>query len=261
MNQTLDIQRLGWLIKRIWVENRKLFGMTYVVMVLLCIAAYYLGRDAGGAIVDRDIRFGSLIVGMFGLGVLFANYIFRDFSHTPSTMSYLLLPASHLEKFLSGLFYVFIVYPIVIISTHSLIDYTAFEIIKFSYPDTPMERTIIPYSEIFETYFTVQDTMFFNGVTFLMNFWTFTIMGTLFFQRLSLIKTAFLGFSSIAIIALLEYLMFHYIIGDLNNNISHNTEKDSILMTYVTLGIVLLRFVLPLFWLLIAYLKLKEKEV
>jgi hypothetical protein len=66
MNQTLDIQRLGWLIKRIWVENRKLFGMTYVVMVLLCIAAYYLGRDADGAIVDRDIRFGSLIVGMFG---------------------------------------------------------------------------------------------------------------------------------------------------------------------------------------------------
>jgi hypothetical protein len=65
MNQTLDIQRLGWLIKRIWVENRKLFGMTYVVMVLLCIA-YYLGRDADGAIVDRDIRFGSLIVGMFG---------------------------------------------------------------------------------------------------------------------------------------------------------------------------------------------------
>ena len=55
MNQTLDIQRLGWLIKRIWVENRKLFGMTYVVMVLLCITAYYLGRDAGGAIVDIDI--------------------------------------------------------------------------------------------------------------------------------------------------------------------------------------------------------------
>jgi hypothetical protein len=58
-------------------------------------------------------------------------------------MSYLLLPASHLEKFLSGLFYVLIVYPIVIISTHSLIDYAAFEIIKFSYPDTPMESVIL----------------------------------------------------------------------------------------------------------------------
>jgi hypothetical protein len=261
MNQTLDIQRLGWLIKRIWVENRKLFGMTYVVLVLLCIAAYYLWRDADGAVVDRDIRFGSLVVGMFGLGVLFANYIFRDFSHTPSTMSYLLLPASHLEKFLSGLFYVLIVYPIVIIATHSLIDYAAFEIIKSSYPITLMEQSVIPYKELFEDYFGVNETKFMNGITILVNFWTFTIMGTLFFQRLSLIKTAFLGFSSIATIALLEYLMFHSIIGDLNNNITFNTENDSLLTAYTTVGIVMLRFVLPLFWLLIAYLKLKEKEV
>ncbi|MFY7825472.1 MAG: hypothetical protein ACOVQ4_00035 [Flectobacillus sp.] len=257
MNQTLDIQRLGWLIKRIWVENRKLFGMTYVVMVLLCIAAYYLGRDAGGAIVDIDIRVGSFIAGMLGMGVLFANYIFRDFSHTPSTMSYLLLPASHLEKFLSGLFYVLIVYPIVIISTHSLIDYAAFEMIKLFYPDTSMSSVALYYFEQIHDYLDVHSAMPINSIVIIANVWTFTIMGTLFFQRLSLIKTAFLGFSSIAIIALLEYLMFHYIIGDLNNNVSF--EGD--LRDYITVGLVLIRFVLPLFWLLIAYLKLKEKEV
>src|ERR1035437_198639 len=83
MNTTLDINRLGLLLKRYFIENKQreltFWGISTVVFMIMH-------------------RTGSVEMFMYIAGFIFAARTFKIFNYTPSGMHYLLIPATHAEK-------------------------------------------------------------------------------------------------------------------------------------------------------------------
>ncbi|MFT3753509.1 MAG: hypothetical protein QM800_11765 [Paludibacter sp.] len=102
MNTTLNINRLGLLLKRYFTENKQreltFWGITTVVFTLMHLAGSQ----------EKAI---SVQMFLYISGFIFAARSFKFFNFTPGGMHYLLIPATHLEKLttaiLLSIFYYF----------------------------------------------------------------------------------------------------------------------------------------------------------
>ena len=123
MNNTFDFNRFSLLVKRQWVENKKLFLMASFALFGLGLFAYSLSTNWDNGHISESIQVICFMAGLFLAGTFFTNYIFKDFSDKNSTTHFLMTPSSHLEKLLSGSFYSFIAFPIIFFVIYSAIDY------------------------------------------------------------------------------------------------------------------------------------------
>ncbi len=290
MNNTFDFNRFSLLVKRQWVENKNLFLMASVILTGLGIIFYALNMNwVNGSI--RNFQKELCYFGLFLSGTIFTSYIFRDFHNKNASTNFLLIPASQFEKLLNGLFYAFIFFPIIyfllfgivdfcfvkignsiIISqeklpkvdgVYDLLNYTLYEGIRFTDAVSIEEMAEKSYYSLTEFLFIL---LFWGIVQSIM------ILGSMIFEQWALIKTGF----SVFVIALLIGLLFNLAIklsyGDLyerlqqietqNDNIDgyHNfvspvssffNDMLKILAKYVAIPLILI----------IAYFKLKEKQV
>lgn len=88
MNTTFSFNRLGLLLKRFFVEN----SQKELTFWAISLVIFMLIQNPAG-------------VGMFIMisGFVFASRMFNSFGYTPGGMHYLLIPATHLEKLVTGI--------------------------------------------------------------------------------------------------------------------------------------------------------------
>lgn len=88
MNTTFSFDRLGLLLKRFFVEN----SQKELTFWAISLVIFMLIQNPAG-------------VGMFISisGFVFASRMFNSFGYTPGGMHYLLIPATHLEKLVTGI--------------------------------------------------------------------------------------------------------------------------------------------------------------
>ena len=88
MNTTFSFNRLGLLLKRFFVEN----SQKELTFWAISLVIFMLIQNPTG-------------VGMFITisGFVFASRMFNSFGYTPGGMHYLLIPATHLEKLVTGI--------------------------------------------------------------------------------------------------------------------------------------------------------------
>jgi hypothetical protein len=271
MNNTFDFNRFSLLVKRQWVENKKLFLMGSFALLGLGIVGYPLSTNWDAGHISEAIQVLFFMGGLFFVGTLFTNYIFKDFSDKNNTTHFLMTPSSHLEKLLSGCFYCFVLFPIVFLAIYFAVDYFFVSFVnsmghemiaKNQINGTSWKENVLWYVQLSE-----------KGNKFLqplIGMWLMaqsaTIIGTIMFTRWSYIKTAFIIFASIIILGFLTNYIFDFMIGALDEQPTAKTHNFYLLIkpTKDMLGditIMCLKYVFTPILLLIAYFKLKEKQV
>ncbi|HLP05142.1 MAG TPA: hypothetical protein VK152_06910 [Paludibacter sp.] len=90
----LDINRLGLLLKRYFIENKQR-ELTFWGIVTVVFALMHLGGTTGASI--------SVQMFLFVSGFVFAARSFKFFNFTPGGMHYLMIPATHLEKVVTAI--------------------------------------------------------------------------------------------------------------------------------------------------------------
>lgn len=271
MNNTFDFNRFSLLVKRQWIENKRLFLMAILALLGLGIVGYTLSTNWNNGQISEAIQVLFFMGGLFFAGTLFTNYIFKDFADKNSTTHFLMTPSSHLEKLLSGSIYCFIIFPIVFLIIYFAIDYFFVGFANSFHHDLVTKNLIRDGTWKDNNIFYKQLSA--NPKTFLQQLtgtWLITqsvmIIGTVMFTRWAYIKTAFISLAFIIALGFIANYVFDFMIGKLDEQAaakSHNfyllikPTKD--LMANIT--IICLKYVFTPILLLIAYFKLKEKQV
>lgn len=265
MNNTFDFNRFSLLVKRQWIENKKLFLMAIfgIVGILITINSLIMRWESG--ITYETARFSIFNLSLFLSGSIFANYVFKDISDKNSSTSFMLIPASHFEKFLTGVLYVFIVFPIVFLTLSYVVDYGFVNI-----GNNIKDGLKVPgVKNIQLQTFMVNSKNIREILDEIIGSWliiqAFVLMGAAQFEGRSYIKTAFMGFGLLFLIGFVIYLSDKLILSDItqqfqNKGYSRELIKPTKDMISDILGICLI-YVLPPMLLVTTYFKLKEKQV
>ena len=265
MNNTFDFNRFSLLVKRQWVENKKLFLMASfgVAGILAILNALIMTWESG--IINEVARYVFFNLSLFLSGSIFANYVFKDISDKNSSTSFLLIPASHFEKFLTGVLYTFILFPLVFLSLHYVVDFGFVSIGNNIKDDLKVlgVRNLQLYSYIFNNGDVRKELD--RTIGFWLVIQAFVLMGAAQFEGRTYIKTAFMGFAILFLMGFVIYLSDKFLLGDIikefqNKGYSRTLVKPTKDLFDSILGIILI-YVLPPILLVVTYFKLKEKQV
>jgi hypothetical protein len=264
MNNFFNYHRFALLVKRQWVENRKLFFMGAITLLGLGIVIYSMGTNwKQGDFLVLQARVGLFFVSFFLAGSFFTNYTFKDLSDKNSSTSFLLVPASHFEKQLSASFYVFVVFPIIFFMLFYVIDCSFVNIVNGIHNGLSGKKELNPHEYLFDFLGKNDNGRLDIMIPAWLSVQSLVILGSISFMGWSYIKTGFAGFVILFVIVLLVGLMQKLLLDNLSNELgsSHYFQikptKD-ILNDYVLFG---LKYAIAPLLLVIAYFKLKEKQI
>ncbi len=109
MNTIFNINRLGLLLKRFFLENRQR-ELTFWGLATLVFLLMHLSGSKDNAPTE--------VILIFIAGFIFAAKMFKIFNYTPGGMHYLLIPATHLEKLITAILLSTVYFIAMILITH-----------------------------------------------------------------------------------------------------------------------------------------------
>jgi len=248
MNTTFNINRLGLLLKRYFIENKQRQFSTWGIIIFVFMIMH---------------RSGSAEMFLYIYGFIFAAGMFKIFNYTPGGMHYLLIPATNAEKLTASIL-ISVVYCFLKVITCYTIGVTL---------------GTIGANLIFGTNYPVQFELFRFGTDHLSlinerNLWTvfmtFTIiqsvflLGSLYFKGNAIGKTllSFIAFS--ILLGIIEVIMLKLMFGTyhLNGQMFNLTvpADENLFPGFKTAGIILKYATIPFLW-TVSYFRLTEKEV
>jgi hypothetical protein len=194
MNDTFSFKRLLMLVQKHWHENKKLhwLGLLASTGVLLAFYLFVIVTHSYRVLTIEDQAlyfFISLVLVFIIYSLVFFNVLNKKEKATP----YLLIPASHLEKLLCGIFYCTIVLSIVWFGVFSLVNTSMvglFNKIASSnmekYMDMFINKKFIPRET--DTFFLFKD-MYLNALSISFSLQAGALLGSFYFQKYTLVKT------------------------------------------------------------------------
>lgn len=249
MNTTFSFNRLGLLLKRFFVEN----SQKELTFWAISLVIFMLIQNPAG-------------VGMFIMisGFVFASRMFNSFGYTPGGMHYLLIPATHLEKLVTGIILSTFYFLVCIlacyfvggtIGTHlgnlifSTDNSVHFQLFENEYFQNHSYKNMTEIADMFIG-FTIVQSIF--------------LLGSVYFKKNIIGKTMLAIIAFGVVMGLLELLLLKLnfdttSLKNQNINISLlNTE--SMFPGANILGEIIKYATAPFFW-VVSYFRLTEKEV
>lgn len=255
MNTILNINRLGLLLRRFFIENKQreltFWGITTVVFTLMHLAGPQ----------EKSI---SVEMFLYISGFIFAARTFKIFNHTPGGMHYLLIPATHFEKLTTAILLSTFYYFAMIVITYTIGTTLGTTIGNFFFASNnpivfPLFHSIPDlYNNSHAPMSLLNKFVFFAGIqsTFM--------LGSIYFKGNAVGKT-FLAITAISIVlGIIELLLLRitfgtYHLGGQMMNISIDSEQG--FLSALSTGSKIFGYALiPFFW-VVSYFRLKEKQV
>src|ERR1700693_5493341 len=119
MNNTFNAKRFGRLAKKTLLERPvQMFGFTALLLALVLIL-YVVAKTLSGFSAAQNLTF---IWGLPGGSFFLASFVFGYFSSNAGGSSFLTLPASQFEKWLTGVLIAGILYPLIFLIFYRVID-------------------------------------------------------------------------------------------------------------------------------------------
>lgn len=276
MNQTFSLTRFSMLTGMHWMENRKRYYLFALATTGVMIAWYgfvlaMFGHDSELLF----IQFATYYWGLYFIGLLYASTLFAGLNSKPQAISYLSVPASHLEKsccaILFGVFGFFVVYTLLFY----IVDIPMVRIYNELYPGGLMKKEDAAFVyNIFTAEGGIIPEREFH--LFLFSFFSIQamfILGSVYFTRYAFIKAtvAILLFALVVIVFITKVvennLPDHWRISTMIEWVqwdalqSHHIRvvrlsqwTERLLTTGLICGV-------PVFFWCVTYFRLKEKEV
>jgi|GEM_PF-6100809 len=250
-----SITRMKKLIQRDWIVYKKPALYSLILVVLSSLFIFWLPTiDNHDAFKTYDTGFwvGWYLTYLFVGGLLLASIIFWEFKSPAGRIQYLSLPTSNFEKFVSRAIYPLIVYPVFL----TLILFIAVTIAKSTSSFDNLDNkfwSVIPF--VLGGYMSLAALMLVFSIALnkyvapkavilsWITFFLFLGLGYLIF-RLVMFEL-FTGFS----------LNHDYTLAGNNDN---NFDGKEIVET---IGLFILWIVIPVFFSVVSYFKMKEKQV
>jgi len=263
MDTYFNFYRFFLVLKKDVIENGKtaLFGMltifSFSSLIIIFTASY--GNPYGLAEAN---------VGMYGVtflfsGLFFSGMAFKDFRNKERTMSFLTLPASSIEKFLSMLVLTTIGFYISFSILHMAFNLFNIAVIK-SLPTALSLDFINPFilNEKMQSY-----------ISFFIPIQAIFLAGSTTFKKVPFFYTSLLLFVVGILYAILLFTIIYYIFNDYNfvagggyssinvnsAHVHYQFDSDNIFPFY-SLKFFSTYLIAPIFW-VVAWFKINEKEV
>ena len=258
MNNTFNIQRLGLLLKRKWLEFGKIYLITLAVALGVIITFYsfslYGFITGDGPFHERSLGFRAplfLIFGFLFITVIASSYFAHLGQKSKATID-LMIPASTLEKFLTSVFFT------------SLLGTVSFLLIFWA-TDFAFVSKIKGISDGYSNeavyFFTSNKPKEFTSIFLITPFFLTSIflLGSIYFNKYHYIKTAicwmiFSGIWTWIIVQTAAELFEGKIMINHNNDMSNPK-------LWAEVGVFALILLLTVIIWIITYVRLKEKEV
>jgi len=254
MNTILDINRLGLLLKRYFVENKKreltFWGIATVIFVLIHLTS---SSDKSGLVE----------VFLYISGLIFAARTFKIFGYTPGGMHFLLIPATHFEKLVSGIILNTFYYFGMMMITYAI--GTVFGIVAgniFFETSNPIQFAFFHFDPNINIAGHAGENLFSKFIAFALIQSVFMV-GSLYFKRNAAGQT-FLALSVFFIIlVIIELLLVKVTFGTYHLNgqmINLSISGDDLFFRTKLVGSIIKYSLIPFFW-IVAYFRLIEKQV
>lgn len=258
MNTFFNINRLGMLLKRFFLENRQR-ELTFWGLATLAFIYMHLSYP----IVNSDKTSIEVIL-IFISGFIFAARMFKIFNYTPGGMHYLLIPATHLEKLITAILLSTVYFIAMIVITH-VIGTTLGTIMGNLYSGTnnPICFELIHPTSEYSWYKQMEMTPF-NTIFLFAAFQSLFLLGSIYFKGNAFVKT------TLAIIVAV-FLLFHIhsILVEMIIKTSGYTYQSHIkymalqfdMFSEKNISFTIIKYAfIPFFW-IVSYFRLTEKQV
>ncbi len=216
MNNTFNFRRFGLLLRKTIYEKGLVLGGTFILVIVLIVFSYSSTSTNRQSSLPQSMGFA---IGLFSITVL-VNILLNNFSKKSVAASYLTLPCSHFEKWLSIVFITFLVYLPLFLAVFKVIDllflnyYRELAITKLHYSAKQLEADL-PYLKYT---FVEKDNL--NRIPFWMYLTNFfglggvAVVGSLYFNQKSYIKSALVFLGLLITLSLFANMLFGTIIGE-----------------------------------------------
>jgi hypothetical protein len=253
MNNLFNLSRFGKLFVKHTAEHYKRYLMSITVLIgIMMLGGSFLVYILD-APIDKGMQPVMFVVILLFSGTLFTSTIFADLGDKKRAMSWLTLPATHLEKYLVAWLYSYVIFALAFTAGYYLTVLFVINIRHF--PGHPVQVFNVFERPILQMYLLYA---FLHGIAF---------FGAVVFEKLQFVKTGFIFFLTIAGFifinkAILSILIGHQVdatppFSELRISDSHHVTSINIgrAQEPYTLGLMLLLAII--FW-VAAYFRLKE---
>ena len=275
MNNTFNIKRFGLVMSKDFQENWKRYMMQFLTMfgiiaLALCLLSDWIYKAiARGDSMEVDYNLFTLIIPMFfGFGVVFASTLTEPMRSKIKRASYLMSPASILDKYVSRWLIVTIGYIIAFCVALWLADLLRVAIYSVSYPE--IDVNLLDFGKLIGTEGDRANNVFENGneFRFFVGLFFFLqsacILGSTFWEKASLVKTFATGTILVLLFLLLVnwtisifYTDFEQFTKVLDSFVKENQMSDTTFFTIMTGVFSLFTLV---FW-IFAFFRFRESEI
>ena len=269
MNQFFSVKRFTLLVLKHWADNKKRYGLSVLAFIGLLITWFVFTILVG---FDRpmveEVQMITFYISLFAVGTFYASQYFSDLGSRAKGINFLLVPASAFEKLLCSLLFSVVLFFLVFLTAFYLVDILMVAIAN-SLKGTP-KTTVLNIFSVIVIPVNLNSTI--NFLLFFFSVQSAFLLGSVYFEKFSFVKTIISCFVGGFLIFLLVYFLNVKLLpeGDypLGFLTSYRVRVDGINDRLVQLpGWVgqLLRFLVlytiaPFFW-IVTYLRLKEKQV
>jgi hypothetical protein len=267
MNQFFSFNRFSLLVAKHWADNKKRYLLSVIAFAGLLIAWFVFTM----LIDSRIIMSKSLQMITFFVGSFYASQYFRDLGSRAKGINFLLVPASAFEKILCSLLYTVILFFIVFTAVFYLVDILMVTITK-SFLDTPVpdkEKGLVNIFEVARLPLDNKSTL--NILLIFFSIQSIFLLGSVYFEKYSFIKTIISGFVVFFIFFCIMYFLYdmmpkggyvnHFLTsyrfhkpGKVDYQVSIPRWPGQLVYYMVMYGTA------PFLW-LVTYFRLKEKQV
>ena len=273
VNNTFSAGRFGAYFKKHLVDNYRFYLMSIVVLAGLALLMLFVVTIDDNSYSRYSELIPIYLIGLFFTGSIFTSMSFSELGNKPHGMDYLLLPASHLEKFLTTLLITTIGF-LLVYHLAFFFAVKAFDVITNIRKGHHLINDMVEYNIKDK-----EDPWYYYYYPCIVAH-AINLLGAVYFHKYSLIKTTFscivFGLFLYFLNAVFTQIIFHDILNNWNEQFPFVAVNVKVpegmrwpdhyrqltqLATMTNLQVFILVYLAtPVLW-TIAYFKLREKEI
>ncbi len=274
MNQFFSFRRFSLLVAKHWADNKKRYGLSAMAFFgLLCtwfVFTMLTGFD--DVTMGKSVQMITFYFALFAVGTFYASQYFNDLGSRPKGINFLLVPASTFEKVLCGLLYTVVLFFVTFTVLFYAVDLLMVGIAKALPAQAPgaARPAVVNVFDMISLPFSRDTTL--NFLLFFFSVQGAFLLGSVYFERYSFIKTIITGFVLGFILFCLFFFFNEQLLprGEYHRGflISYRVRIEGMQDRLVELPRwvgeilrILVTYALPPFLWTVTYYRLKEKQV
>ena len=270
MNQFFSFKRFTLLALKHWADNKKRYGLSVVAFIGLLITwfVFTMLTEFDDKPMGKGAQMATFFLSLFAVGTFYASQYFSDLGSRSKGINFLLVPASAFEKLLCSLLYSVVLFFVVFTAAFYLVDFLMVAIVN-SLPGT--EKTnVINVFKVTILRFNRDATI--NFLLFFFSIQSAFLLGSVYFEKYSFIKTIICGFIAGFVLFCMMYFFYEQLLpnGDFHRGFltSYRVHVDGVNDHLVQVPgwigevfrFLVMYAVAPFLW-IVTYYRLKEKQV